>query len=87
MNDDTNEIHKLEVKILEVEQTVLIKVSALEIATNNMHATIQQLVRKEQFQPVAWISYGLAAGVLSTALGAVISQVFIKWLETISSIW
>jgi hypothetical protein len=78
VDEETREIHKLEMKILDVEQTVLIKVSALEIAVTSLNATVQQLVRKETFQPVAYIAYGLAAGVMTSALGAIMGMVFIK---------
>ena len=78
MDEETREIHKLEMKILDVEQTVLLKVSALEIAVTSLNSTVQQLVRKETFQPVAYIAYGLAAGVMTSALGALMGMVFIK---------
>lgn len=78
VSEETREIHKLEMKILDVEQTVLIKISAMEVILNGLSVTIQQLVRKETFQPVAYIAYGLAAGILTSALGAIMGMVFIR---------
>ena len=78
MDEETREIHRLEMKILDVEQTVLIKVSAIETSIASLNAVVQQLVRKETFQPVAYIAYGLAAGVMTSALGALMGMVFIK---------
>lgn len=78
MDEEAKEIHKLEMKILEVEQTVLIKVSAIETSITSLNAIIQQLVRKETFQPVAYIAYGLAAGVMTSALTAVMAMIWIQ---------
>lgn len=75
---DEHEIRDLEKKILSVEQLVLIKVSALEASIANMHETMKSLVTRERFEPVAWVAYGLAAGVLTTALGAVMTKVFVQ---------
>jgi hypothetical protein len=75
---DEKEIRELEKKILSVEQTVLLKVTSLEIELSALHETVKTLVTKERFDPVAYIAYGLAAGVLTTALGAVLSKIFIE---------
>lgn len=78
VDKDVKELHQLEMKILSVEQSVLVKVSALEVSIAGLNNTVQQLVRKETFQPVAYIAYGLAAGVLTSALGAIMGMVFIQ---------
>jgi len=78
VDEEAKEIRDLERKILNVEQMVLIKVAGLETSVSSLNEAINQLVRKETFQPVAYIAYGLAAGVLTTALGAIMSQVLIK---------
>ena len=55
-----------------------IKVTKIESACSRFEDDIKRLVTIERFNPVAYICYGLAGGVLTTALGAILSTVFIK---------
>jgi hypothetical protein len=77
MENINTEIRELEKKILLVENTLLIKVSNLATSIEIMQKDINKLVTIERFTPVAYIAYGLAGGVLTTALGAVLSKVFL----------
>jgi len=77
MGDEEREIRDLERKILSVENLVLVKVTGLEASIRTMESEITKLVTIERFNPVSYIAYGLAAGVLTTALGAVLSKAFI----------
>jgi hypothetical protein len=77
MGDEEREIRDLERKILSVENLVLVKVTSLEGSIKTMETEITKLVTIERFNPVSYIAYGLAAGVLTTALGAVLSKAFI----------
>ena len=67
-NDDIySEIRQLEIKITRIESSF-----------SRFEDDIKRLVTLERFNPVAYIAYGLAGGVLTTALGAILSTVFIK---------
>lgn len=77
MNMD-EEIRDLERKILSVESEVLLKLMVVETTIHSIKEQITTYVSKERFEPVAYIAYGLAAGVLTTFLGAVIAQVLTK---------
>ena len=55
-----------------------IKVTKIESECTRFADDIKRLVTLERFNPVAYIAYGLAGGVLTTALGAVLSTVFLK---------
>ena len=78
MDEEAKEIRDLERKILNVEQMVLVKVSNLETSVHQLTEQIKSLVTRDRFDPVAYIAYGLAAGVMTTALGAVLSKTFIQ---------
>lgn len=76
MDDGDRELRDLERKILKIEGDVYIKVVNLESSVNTLKEEIKKLVSIERFNPVAYIAYGLAAGVLTTALGAILSKSF-----------
>jgi hypothetical protein len=78
MDEEAREIRELERKILGVEKTIQIEVSSIKINVEAIKYDMQKLVTRERFEPVAYIAYGLAAGVMTTALGAVLSTVFLK---------
>ena len=79
-NDDADEckqLRSLEIKILDVEHQINIKVSSMKATVEAIEKEIAKLVTRDRFDPVAYIAYGLAAGVLTTALGALMSKVLI----------
>ena len=78
IDDDAKEIRDLERKILSVESEVLRRLTAVETTLSTLREQINSYVTKERFEPVAYIAYGLAAGVLTTFLGALIAQVITK---------
>ena len=78
MDEEAREIRELERKILGIERTIQIEVSSIKINVEAIKFDMQRLVTREKFEPVAYIAYGLAAGVMTTALGAVLSKVFIQ---------
>ena len=71
MERGNNEIYG-ELRALEL------KVTKIESACQRVEDDIKRLVTIERFNPVAYIAYGLAGGVLTTALGALMSLVFIR---------
>lgn len=75
--EEDNEIRDLERQILQIEGRVLVKIAGLETSIDQIKHVLDSLVTVERFNPVAYIAYGLAAGVLTTALGAILSKVFI----------
>lgn len=72
------ELHDLEMKVFSIEQRIMIDINTLKGAIQELNREIVKLVSIERFNPVAYIAYGLAGGVLTTALGAVLSKVFIS---------
>jgi hypothetical protein len=68
----------LEKQILTVDRAVLVQITELKMDVKNLKEVVATLVTKERFTPVAYIAYGLAGGVLTTFLGAVIAQVIIQ---------
>jgi hypothetical protein len=68
----------LEKQILQVDRAVLVQITELKMDVKNLKEVVSTLVTKEKFTPVAYIAYGLAGGVLTTFLGAVIAQVIVK---------
>jgi hypothetical protein len=76
MDEGEKEIRDLERKILNLENLIMIKVTGMESAIETLNREITKLVTIERFNPVSYIAYGLAAGVLTTALGAVLSKAF-----------
>jgi hypothetical protein len=76
MDEGEKEIRDLERKILNLENLIMIKVTGMESAIEMLNREITKLVTIERFNPVSYIAYGLAAGVLTTALGAVLSKAF-----------
>ena len=79
-NHDANEseqLRALEIKILNIENQINIKVSSMKSTVEAIEKEIAKLVTRDRFDPVAYIAYGLAAGVLTTALGALMSKVLI----------
>lgn len=70
---------KVDVKELSTKVSALEnKDILLESAINNLVTAIDKLVSIERFTPVQYIAYGLAGGVLMSALGGVMALVFIK---------
>lgn len=76
--NEAKEVRDLERKILSVESEVLLRLTAVETTIHSIREQINTYVTKERFEPVAYIAYGLAAGVLTTFLGALIAQVITK---------
>jgi hypothetical protein len=71
------DLHDLELKVLHIEQNIMVDISKLKGSVEELNKAITRLVSIERFNPVAYIAYGLAGGVLTTALGAILSKVFI----------
>lgn len=69
---------ELEQELLKIDRSVLVQITELKTDVKNLKEVIATLVTKERFTPVAYIAYGLAGGVLTTFLGAVIAQVIVK---------
>ena len=69
---------ELEKQLLQIDKAVLVQITELKMDVKNLKEVVSTLVTKEKFTPVAYIAYGLAGGVLTTFLGAVIAQVIIK---------
>lgn len=61
-----------EIKKMEIE------LAKMDVILKTLQKDVKTLVTIDRFNPVAYIAYGLAAGVLTTALGAVLSLVLIK---------
>jgi len=59
-------------------QELKLKLNTQEVTCLRIEADIKKLVTVDRFSPVAYIAYGLAAGILTSALGAVLSLVFIR---------
>lgn len=62
-------------KMLTMERDSIEKLTRLEVLTGTMSAQLQTYVTQHQFAPVKLISYGLAGGVLTTVLGAIMAKV------------
>ena len=75
--DECEQLRTLEIKILNVEHQIQTEVSSMKATVESIQAQITKLVTRDRFDPVAYIAYGLAAGVLTTALGAMMSKVLI----------
>ena len=75
---ECEQLRSLEIKILNVEHQIQNEVSSMKATVESIQRELAKLVTRERFDPVAYIAYGLAAGVLTTALGAVMSKVFIE---------
>lgn len=69
---------ELEQELLKIDRSVLVQITELKTDVKNLKEVIATLVTKERFTPVAYIAYGLAGGVLTTFLGAVIAQVIVR---------
>lgn len=55
-----------------------VAVARINESVSHIDKSINDLVTKDRFAPVAYIAYGLAGGVLTTFIGAVTAMVFIK---------
>jgi hypothetical protein len=75
--DECEQLRSLEIKILNVEHQIQTEVSSMKATVEAIQNEIAKLVTRDRFDPVAYIAYGLAAGVLTTALGAMMSKVLI----------
>lgn len=75
--DECEQLRALEIKILNVEHQIQTEVSSMKTTVESIRNEITKLVTRDRFDPVAYIAYGLAAGVLTTALGAMMSKVLI----------
>ena len=75
--DECEQLRTLEIKILNVEHQIQTEVSSMKATVEAIQNEIAKLVTRDRFDPVAYIAYGLAAGVLTTALGAMMSKVLI----------
>lgn len=53
-------------------------VAKMTISMTHIDSTIEQLVTKDKFAPVAYIAYGLASGVFMSVLGAVLTLVILR---------
>lgn len=74
---ECEQLRSLEIKILNVEHQIKSEVSSMKGTVEAIQNEIAKLVTRDRFDPVAYIAYGLAAGVLTTALGALMSKVLI----------
>jgi len=78
---DNQELQAINADLKRVEldvQYIKTQQALFNSSQNDMKLAIEKLVTIDRFSPVAYIAYGLAGGVLTTALGAVLSLVFIK---------
>jgi tetrahydromethanopterin S-methyltransferase subunit F len=73
--DECEQLRSLEIKILNVEHQIHTEVSSMKATVEAIQDQIAKLVTRDRFDPVAYIAYGLAAGVLTSALGALMSKV------------
>jgi hypothetical protein len=64
-------------RMLSMERETLTKLIRLETQMQSVSAALATFVNHSQFAPVKLIAYGLAAGVLTTVLGAVLSKIII----------
>ena len=65
----------VEHKILLVETQIMAKVALLEKEIMRLIGVIETLVTQKEFFPVKVFVYGLASGVLATALGVVMARI------------
>lgn len=65
-------------KLLAMERDSIEKLTRLEVQGANTATLISTFVSQHQFAPVKLIAYGLAAGVMTTVLGAIMASLFIK---------
>ena len=65
----------VEHKILLVETQIMAKVALLESELKRLILVIETLVTQKEFFPVKVFVYGLASGVLATALGVVMARI------------
>lgn len=65
-------------KLSEEVQSMKIKTVIIENSVESLIKAVEKLVSIDRFTPVQYIAYGLAGGVLTSALGAIMSMVFIK---------
>jgi len=71
---ERDRLHKVEEKTAATAETV----ASVSAKVDHIAISLDQLVSKDRFAPVAYIAYGLAGGVLMTFLGAVIGLVLVK---------
>lgn len=71
---ERSRLHKVEEKTAATAETV----ASVSTKVDHIANSLDQLVSKDRFAPVAYIAYGLAGGVLMTFLGAVIGLVLVK---------
>ena len=62
-------------KVIDLEKEALVRMTRLETQMIAMSAALLTFVNHSQFKPVMLIAYGLAGGVLTTVLGAVLAKV------------
>jgi hypothetical protein len=62
-------------KMLIMERDSIEKLTRLEVQMSSISSSLSTFVSQHQFEPVKLISYGLAAGVLMTVLGAILMKV------------
>lgn len=65
-------------KMLTLERDSIERLTRLEVGTANISEQIHTFVSQHQFAPVKLIAYGLAAGVMTTVLGAIMAKLFIQ---------
>jgi len=67
-------------KLQKMERDFLTRLVKLDTQMDHLIETLKTFVNHSQFEPVRLIAYGLAAGVLTTVLGAVMMKLggFIK---------
>jgi hypothetical protein len=61
-------------KMLSLEKDSIEKLTRLEVETSNISSRLASFVSQHEFAPVKLITYGIAAGVGMTVLGAVLAK-------------
>ena len=76
--DPVSEIHSLKERLGVAISTYVHGQTILDVRLKHIESALEKLVTRHEFTPIARLVYGIAALILSGALGAMLSRIFVK---------